>query len=145
MSDAPRWRQPTAYERDLIDTILAGDFPGCETLATQIGNAVVADDCGCGCMSLAFEVPAGAPLLSDSWQQEFAAVDEAGGSHSIFLHASKDGFVHCLDHVRWDENLPGRPLIESLRVCDRVPTSRGAWAVVPHSLTIIEEHARRHT
>jgi hypothetical protein len=96
-------------------------------------------------MSLKFEVPAGAPVLSASWQQVFAALDEAGGSHSIFLHAFEDGIVHCLDHVRWDENLSGRPLIESLRVCDQVPTGDGSWDVVPRSLTIVEEHTRRHT
>ncbi|MGE3073448.1 MAG: hypothetical protein AB7N24_05090 [Dehalococcoidia bacterium] len=143
MSDATRWRQPTAYERELIDTILAGDFPGSETLSAQIGSSGVADDCGCGCMSLAFEVPDGVPVFSETWQQEFPAVDDAGGSHSIFLHASEDGFVHCLDHVRWDENLPGRPRIESLRVCDRVPIGDDHWSVVPHPLTIVEEHKSR--
>lgn len=139
MTSEARWRTPSAVERKLIETVLRGDYPGREILADQIGNARVADDCGCGCMSVRFEIAPDSPRLPESWQQEFAGVDRAGGSHSLFFHAFEDGRVHCLDHVRWDEQSDAPLIIESLRVCDQDPSGRGAWNVVPHVRTIIEE------
>lgn len=90
-------------------------------------------------MSLRFEVAPDSPRLSESWQQEFAGVDRAGGSHSLFFHAFEDGLVHCLDHVRWDEQSDAPLIIESLRVCDQELSGRGAWRVVPRARTIAEE------
>jgi hypothetical protein len=123
--------------------MLSGAFPGREELRAQIGGRRVAADCGCGCLSLAFDVAPGAPVLPLPWRQEFAARDEAGGAHSFFFHVNEKGVVHCMDHVRWDESTAGRPLIESLRVCELEPAGPTVTNVTPRALTIIEETALR--
>jgi hypothetical protein len=122
-----------------VATLLDGRFEGCDIASSQISGVLVADDCGCGCISLKFAVRQAAPSLPKSWRQDFSAVDESGGNHSLILVADGDGRIGFLDHVFWDGKQPRRFPVESIRVCDYTVAGPTRENVVPRENTIHEE------
>lgn len=111
------WREPTAEERELLRVILLADSPERDTLRSQIWDVRVADDCGCGCGSLRFEVDSSRPRLPRGWLLQFTGEADIGSAFGIYLPAfNDDGQIHIMDIAPFDDVRPfGRPLPETLR------------------------------
>lgn len=95
------WRELTTLEKELLERLLAPDFPGKEQLACQLARALVApiDDDG----SIRFKVE-GAPPASEVNSRvpsEGEFVDADGIYVHLLLHVV-DGYLHELEVFKED-------------------------------------------
>lgn len=114
--DPPRELRPA--ERAFLQRLVMQDFPGSSALAEQMKVAKVSAECGCGCPSIIFSIPANSPkaVVLQRVPVEAESKDADGMGLHFLLHVV-GGFLRELEIFREDskpvEKLPG---VEALSV-----------------------------
>ena len=93
--DNSEWRPPSDYERQVIERLLAAEFPGVRELRNQLATCVVKTFRGYGTVKIQSKCPQAAKVV-DRVPVEAAADDADGYGIHYLLHVI-DGFAEELE------------------------------------------------
>jgi hypothetical protein len=93
-------RPLSAGERDLLDFLLAGDFPGAEELRGQARHAEVVGRCECGCPTIDLAIDRARARPAQVVARVPVSAPGAGmAPFEILLFVDDDGWIYSLEYV----------------------------------------------
>ena len=106
-------RPLTRNERETLEVLLAGDFPGAAELREQAATAKVSGRCGCGCPTVDLEVDADAPTFEVA-ERVAVEADVPGGGLIVFVD---EGRLSALEYWTVEDETPAAfPAPDVIRV-----------------------------
>lgn len=87
MRSKPAWRELLQEEKEIIDILLAQDFPRRDAIKEQIANALVRSrNCGCGCLTIEFSTGSVTTISTKQRVPVEASYSKYGRPFQILLH-----------------------------------------------------------
>ena len=117
------FRQLNERERELLEILLAAEFPGRDEWRTQLdsitGKQVIEDG------TLILRCSGGVPLPTKYMKlgAEGMCKDADGGDIAVLLHADSDGFLRMLEIIKYDGDRKSTRLNSSHVSLSRMPSS----------------------